>query len=41
MLLRGELEMDAKNSIFEFFESTLCMKSGNMPLIFVPNPVFS
>ena len=28
----GELQIDGKMSNFEIFESTLCMKSGSMPL---------
>ena len=34
MLLRGELQIDAINSNFENFESTLYMKSVSMPLKF-------
>ena len=33
MLLGGELQVDAKNSNFEIFESALCTKSGSMPLM--------
>ena len=33
VLLGGKLQMDAKNSNFETFESTLYMKSVSMPLI--------
>ena len=33
MSFGGELQIDAKNSYFEM--STICMKSGNMPLIMV------
>ena len=29
---RGELQIDAKNSNFEIFESAFYMKSGSMPL---------
>ena len=32
MLIRGELQKDAKNLKFEFFESALYTKSGSMPL---------
>ena len=33
MLLRGDLEIDAKNSNFEIFESILYMKAGSIPLM--------
>ena len=32
MLLKGELQIDAKNSNFEIFESALYMKYGSVPL---------
>ena len=32
VLLREELWIDAKNSIFDHFENTICMKSLSMPL---------
>ena len=32
VLLRGELQIDAKNSNFDIFESALYMKSGSMVL---------
>ena len=32
VLLGGKLQIDAKNSKFDFFESALCMKSVSMPL---------
>ena len=32
MLLRGDLQKDAKKSNFNVFKSTLFMKSGSMPL---------
>ena len=31
----GNVQMDAKNSNFEIFESTLYMKSESMPLIYL------
>ena len=34
VLLRGKLQMDAKISNFDIFESALCMKSVSMPLMF-------
>ena len=33
MLLGGEIQIDAKNSNYEIFESTLYIKFGSMPLI--------
>ena len=33
VLLRGELQIDAKNSNSDIFESDLNMKSGSMPLM--------
>ena len=34
MLFGGKLQVDAKNSNFEFFESSLYMISGSTPLIY-------
>ena len=41
LLFGGELQIDAKNSNFENFETALCMKSESMPLNFVQKYYFS